>query len=127
MAFIALVRPTNVVPLNINIVTALPYNVGVAVDIVRTGAAFDIAVEEVNRKYREDGLNITVTYLYNGLDRTCDVVSSRTAQLVGEYHYRHGQEQLNTCFSLVATAGTLYYAIYFVECDGGIRIIEWSV
>ncbi|OWA50613.1 hypothetical protein BV898_15124 [Hypsibius exemplaris] len=81
-------------------IVSLPYNASSVVDIALTGPAFDMAAEVANRKYR-DSLNVSVDYVYNETQRTCDEISSRTTDRISRFHYR--KSLLTTCYAVVST------------------------
>ena len=84
---------------NAVIVASLPYDLGLAPDIIRTGSAFDLATEMVDEKYAGH-LNVTVTYLYNPAHRSCQSVSSETASRLAEYYYQQARPE--TCYAIVS-------------------------
>lgn len=88
------------------IVTLFQYKTGPPTDIVYTGAAFDLAIQKVNQRY-EAAVNVSVKHLYDPRDRSCNDLSSRSAQLIAEYYYRNGNDQRETCFAIVATRESL--------------------
>ncbi|OWA50614.1 hypothetical protein BV898_15125 [Hypsibius exemplaris] len=82
-------------------IVSLPYNASSAVDIALTGPAFDMAAEVANRKYR-DSLHVSVDYVYNETQRTCDEISSRTTDRISRFHYRKSLP--TTCYAVVSTS-----------------------
>jgi hypothetical protein len=86
---------------SIQMITSLPYSLGLANDIVRTGAAFDLAAENVNRKYG-GFLNISVRHLFNASHRTCDEVAAQSAQMISSYYYNE-PSRLDTCFAIATS------------------------
>jgi hypothetical protein len=89
---------------NVEIISSLPYNVtfgastNIGSDIISTGAAFDLAAEHANRKYRS-ALNVSMKYLFSGSPPSCDDVSSKAVQKYAEYYYKNVKR--DTCHAIV--------------------------
>ncbi|OQV25006.1 hypothetical protein BV898_01214 [Hypsibius exemplaris] len=116
---------------DIVILTTLPYEIGVAPDIKQTGAAFDLAAENMTKFNRDRNLtgSMTVKYLFDAstssLIRSCGDVAGRSAQLLAEYRYR--QTDARTCYAIVtspiAASGTfLGYSTVLLEI---LRYYKW--
>ena len=95
---------------NIEIITSLPYNLGIAPDIRITGAAYELAAESVMRWYGNASMHVSpvdvrLRYLFdanNSYDvRTCDDIAKRSAQRLSEYYYTRTVS--DTCYAMVSS------------------------
>ena len=95
---------------NIEIITSLPYNLGIAPDIRITGAAYELAAENVMRSYCDASMtvspvNVRLRYLFNATNsndiRTCDDIANRSAQMLSEYYYKLTVP--DTCYAVVSS------------------------
>ncbi|OQV14297.1 hypothetical protein BV898_11532 [Hypsibius exemplaris] len=74
-------------PVNVEIVSLLPYDFGMGTALVRTGSAFALAVEEANKRYAPY-LNMSLRLMYNATDRNCEEVAGQAIRTLSEYYYR---------------------------------------
>lgn len=74
-------------PVDVQIITILPYDFTTATAVVWTGAAFELAVEAANRKYAPF-LNVSVRFMYNSSHRNCDDLAGDHIRMLSEYYYR---------------------------------------
>ncbi|OQV25005.1 hypothetical protein BV898_01213 [Hypsibius exemplaris] len=101
-------------PEDIELVTSLPYSIGIAPDIKMTGAAFDLAAESVMRQERfinasmevsQTTMDVRLKHLFDASSaariRTCDDISDSSAQMLSEYFYRKIEE--GTCYAVVSS------------------------
>ena len=84
----------------LQIITSLNYDLKLSNDLMATGGAFDLAAENVNRRYAGH-LSISLHHLYNASHRSCDDVASQAAQMISQYYYREAQN--DTCYALVTS------------------------
>ncbi|OQV14295.1 Ras-related protein Rab-27A [Hypsibius exemplaris] len=74
-------------PVNVEIISQLPYDFGMGTALVRTGSALALAVEEANIRFAPF-LNLSLRLMYNASDRNCEEVSDQAIQTFAEYYYR---------------------------------------
>ncbi|OQV25008.1 hypothetical protein BV898_01216 [Hypsibius exemplaris] len=92
---------------NLEIITSLPYNIGLAVDVQRTAGAFDLAAEGVVRTsyHRQIPMNISIKHLFNAdnshLVQSCRDVEALSSQMLAEYYIKHGRS--DTCYAVVSS------------------------
>ncbi|OWA52381.1 hypothetical protein BV898_16836 [Hypsibius exemplaris] len=85
----------------LQIVTSLNYNLSLSNDVIVVGAAFELAVEIVNRKYKGH-LEVSIRHLFNASDRNCDQLASHGAELLSQYYYKESDPG-KTCYAIVTT------------------------
>ncbi|OWA55432.1 hypothetical protein BV898_19819 [Hypsibius exemplaris] len=89
----------------LQIVTSLNYNLSLSNDLIVTGAAFQLGLENVNRKY-EGYLEVSIRHLFNAWDRNCDQLASNAAEMLSQYYYTE-KEPKETCFAIVTSLSAL--------------------
>ncbi|OWA52378.1 hypothetical protein BV898_16833 [Hypsibius exemplaris] len=85
----------------LQIVTSVNYNLSLSHDLIVTGAAFQLGVESVNRKYKGH-LEMSIRHLFNVSDRNCDQLASHGAELLSQYYYTESDPG-ETCYAIVTT------------------------
>ena len=73
-------------PMNLEFISILPQSLPVGGALPWTGAAMDLALESVNRRFGAT-LNLTVTRLYRKEDRTCEDSEAYIPGILAEHYY----------------------------------------
>ncbi|OQV19505.1 hypothetical protein BV898_06494 [Hypsibius exemplaris] len=86
---------------NVEIISILPLDFGVASALIWTAPAFEVAVEAANKRYATF-LNFSVVLMYNASDRTCEDVSGDAVRNVSEYYYT--KTNSDTVYAIVSSS-----------------------
>lgn len=107
--------PARIIPRRLQLLTSLNYNLHLSNDLLATGGAIAVAVDNVNRQYA-GWLTLDVDHLYNASDRTCDAVASHAARMLAQHYYRTARA--DTCYAIVTSRK---------DFTRGAHNIEWRV
>jgi len=86
--------------LDLEFISVLPKTVAFGGALRYTGAVLELAAESVNRRFAGD-LNVTITYLYNQADRTCEDAEGSIPVQLAEYY---NAQAFNRCVAAIASA-----------------------
>jgi hypothetical protein len=78
--------PILTIPVQVEIVSILPYDLKIAAALIWNGAALDLAVQAANEKY-SPFLKMKLHFLHNVSHRNCDDISSDAISELSKYYY----------------------------------------
>jgi hypothetical protein len=99
VSFLTLVRSE---VFDLEVITTASYNVPIAGALRLTGAALQLAAEAVNsnKQFSRD-LNVSVTFLDNNDDQTCQAAESNAPRILAEYY---NKKVYKKCVAIIASS-----------------------
>jgi hypothetical protein len=84
---------------DLEMISIIPYNLSLGVALPWTGAALQVAADNVRSRYSAT-LNLSVTLLYRNKDRTCEDANANAMLLLTDYYYT---QAFNRCVTVIAS------------------------
>jgi hypothetical protein len=84
---------------DLEMISIIPYNLSLGVALPWTGAALQVAADNVRSQYSAT-LNLSVTLLYRNKDQTCEDTNANAMLLLTDYYYT---QAFNRCVAVIAS------------------------
>ena len=86
---------------NLQLASIIPYRVRVAPALVNTGAALDIAIEDVKHRYNGT-MNFSLALLFDAQELSCADLADTLVDRVSHFYYENRRD--DTCMAIIATS-----------------------